>query len=80
MAYRGKRVNRFQCANPVVGEVPAHSLGRPEIVFDLEPLAAFYASKGVLITGAAGSIGSVLSLAIGRLGCTHLATPDQFDS
>ncbi len=56
-----------------------YSLKRPEISFDLAPLKAFYADKRVLITGAAGSIGSALSLELARLGCAHLAMLDQFD-
>jgi FlaA1/EpsC-like NDP-sugar epimerase len=56
-----------------------HSLGRPEVEFDLAPLKAFYADRRVLITGAAGSIGSALSIELARLGCAHLAMLDQFD-
>jgi O-antigen biosynthesis protein WbqV len=54
-------------------------LGRPEMRFDLGALTSFYAGKRVLITGAAGSIGSALSLELARLGCAHLAMLDQFD-
>ncbi len=56
-----------------------YSLDRPEVRFDLALLKAFYADKRVLITGAAGSIGSALSLELARLGCAHLAMLDQFD-
>jgi O-antigen biosynthesis protein WbqV len=56
-----------------------YSLGRPEVSFDLAALKAFYADKRVLITGAAGSVGSALSLELARLGCAHLAMLDQFD-
>lgn len=56
-----------------------YSLGRSEIEFDLAPLKAFYADKRVVITGAAGSIGSALALELARLGCAHLTMLDQFD-
>ena len=56
-----------------------YCLGRPEVRFDLAALKAFYADKRVLITGAAGSVGSALSLELARLGCAHLAMLDQFD-
>jgi FlaA1/EpsC-like NDP-sugar epimerase len=56
-----------------------YCLGRPEVRFDLEALKAFYADKRVLITGAAGSVGSALALELARLGCAHLAMLDQFD-
>jgi FlaA1/EpsC-like NDP-sugar epimerase len=56
-----------------------YCLGRPEVRFDLDALKAFYADKRVLITGAAGSVGSALSLELARLGCAHLAMLDQFD-
>lgn len=55
------------------------SLGRPEVDFDVAALKSFYADKRVLITGAAGSVGSALSLQLARLGCAHLAMLDQFD-
>jgi FlaA1/EpsC-like NDP-sugar epimerase len=56
-----------------------YCLGRPEVRFDLAALKAFYADKRVLITGAAGSVGSALSIELARLGCAHLAMLDQFD-
>ena len=56
-----------------------YCLGRPEVGFDLAVLKAFYADKRVLITGAAGSVGSALALELARLGCAHLAMLDQFD-
>jgi FlaA1/EpsC-like NDP-sugar epimerase len=56
-----------------------YSLDRPQMRFDLGALHEFYAGKRVLITGAAGSIGSALSLELARLGCAHLAMLDQFD-
>lgn len=56
-----------------------HPLGRTEVMFDLDALRPFYANKRILITGAAGSIGSALALELARLGCAHLAMLDQFD-
>jgi len=54
-------------------------LGRPEVRFDLAALKPFYADKRVLVTGAAGSVGSELCLQLAQLGCAHLAMLDQFD-
>lgn len=55
------------------------SLNRPEGQFDFAALKAFFATKRVLITGAAGSVGAALSLKLAKLGCAHLAMLDQFD-
>jgi O-antigen biosynthesis protein WbqV len=57
----------------------AFSLGRPEVQFDARAQRVFYANKRVLITGAAGSVGSALALQLARFGCAHLAMLDQFD-
>lgn len=54
-------------------------LGRTPVKFDLPKLGDFYRDKRVLVTGAAGSIGSELSLQLASLGCGHLAMLDQFD-
>lgn len=55
------------------------SLGRNEVRFDLAALAPFYANRRILVTGAAGSIGSALCLQLAQMGCAHLAMLDQFD-
>lgn len=55
------------------------ALRRPEGQFDLAALSAFFFNKRVVITGAAGSVGSALSLQLAQLGCAHLAMLDQFD-
>jgi FlaA1/EpsC-like NDP-sugar epimerase len=55
------------------------SLGRPEVRFDLAGLGEFYKTKRVLVTGAAGSVGSALCKQLAELGCAHLAMLDQFD-
>jgi len=55
------------------------SLGRPEVSFDLASLSSFYATKRVLVTGAAGSVGAALCKQLAELGCAHLAMLDQFD-
>lgn len=55
------------------------SLGRPEVRYDLAGLRPFYRDKRVLVTGAAGSIGSALCLQLAELGCGHLALLDHFD-
>ena len=57
----------------------AYSLGRPEAQFDTAAQRAFYANKRVLITGAAGSVGSALALRLAQYNCAHLAMLDQFD-
>lgn len=54
-------------------------LERAEVSFDLSALSSFYSDKRVLITGAAGSVGSALAHQLGQLGCAHLAMLDQFD-
>lgn len=54
-------------------------LNRAERAFDMGGLRSHFADKRVLITGAAGSIGSALALELARLGCAHLALLDQFD-
>lgn len=54
-------------------------LGRTEFEFDLSALAEFYKDKRILVTGAAGSIGSELCIRLAMLGCEHLAMLDQFD-
>lgn len=55
------------------------ALRRPEGQFDPLALKAFFLGKRVLITGAAGSVGSALCLKLAKLGCAHLAMLDQFD-
>jgi O-antigen biosynthesis protein WbqV len=55
------------------------SLGRPEVRFDLSALRPFYGASRVLVTGAAGSVGSALCTQLAQLGCAHLAMLDQFD-
>lgn len=55
------------------------SLQRSEEQFDYAALKAFFATKRVLITGAAGSVGAALSEKLAKLGCAHLAMLDQFD-
>lgn len=59
--------------------MPFYTLGRPELTFDLGALRAFFAGRRVLVTGAAGSVGSALSARLAQLGCAHLAMLDQFD-
>jgi FlaA1/EpsC-like NDP-sugar epimerase len=54
-------------------------LGRTQIQFDVGALGAFYRNKRILVTGAAGSIGSELCLRLAEMGCAHLAMLDQFD-
>ncbi len=57
----------------------SYALDRPEGCFDAGLQQTFFANKRVLITGAAGSIGSALALQLARFGCAHLAMLDQFD-
>lgn len=57
----------------------AYTLGRPERRFDAALQRRFFADKSVLITGAAGSVGSALALKLAQLGCRKLALLDQFD-
>lgn len=54
-------------------------LGRTQVQFDVGALGAFYRNKRILVTGAAGSIGSELCLRLAEMGCAHLAMLDQFD-
>jgi O-antigen biosynthesis protein WbqV len=55
------------------------ALKRQEARFDTDSLKGFYRGKRVLITGAAGSVGSALALQLAELGCAHLALLDHFD-
>lgn len=55
------------------------ALNRPEGQFDFTALKPFFANKRILVTGAAGSVGSALCLKLAKLGCGHLAMLDQFD-
>lgn len=52
---------------------------RAEQNFERNGIAQFFANKRVVVTGAAGSIGSALALELAELGCSHLALLDQFD-
>lgn len=54
-------------------------LKRPEGQFDFSVVGGYFANKRVLITGAAGSVGSALSMQLATIGCAHLAMLDQFD-
>ena len=54
-------------------------LHRPEGHFDFSTIGPFFANKRVLITGAAGSVGSALCLKLAELGCSHLSMLDQND-
>lgn len=54
-------------------------LGRPERRFETEKLKRFFAAKRVLITGAAGSIGSALAERLAEIGCAQLSLLDHFD-
>lgn len=55
------------------------ALRRSKISFDTAALQAFYAGKTVLVTGAAGSIGSALSEQLATMDCRRLVMLDQFD-
>lgn len=55
------------------------ALKRQETRFDTTALRSFYEGKRVLVTGAAGSVGSALCLQLAELGCARLAMLDQFD-
>jgi O-antigen biosynthesis protein WbqV len=55
------------------------ALRRPEGQFDFAALKSFFANKRVLVTGAAGSVGSALCMKLANLGCAHLGMLDQFD-
>lgn len=57
----------------------AYHLGRTEADFDFAGLRDFYYGKRVLVTGAAGSVGSAVCTKLAELGCAHLAMLDQFD-
>jgi FlaA1/EpsC-like NDP-sugar epimerase len=54
-------------------------LGRAERSFNLTELASCYDGKRVLITGAAGSVGSALALELALLGCSELTLLDHYD-
>lgn len=52
---------------------------RSERRFDEEAQRRVFANKSVLITGAAGSIGSALAIKLAAIGCRHLHLLDHFD-
>jgi O-antigen biosynthesis protein WbqV len=54
-------------------------LNRPQARFDDAAIARFFARKRVLITGAAGSVGSALAQALASLECEAVALLDHFD-
>ena len=54
-------------------------LKRQETRFDTNSLRSFYEGKRVLVTGAAGSVGSALCQQLAELGCASLAMLDHFD-
>lgn len=54
-------------------------IGRSEKQFETEALTRFFAGKRVLVTGAAGSIGSALAERLAQFGCAHLFLLDHFD-
>jgi O-antigen biosynthesis protein WbqV len=55
------------------------TLNRPEACFDDVAIARFFDGKRVLITGAAGSVGSALARALARLGSARIGLLDHFD-
>lgn len=55
------------------------ALKRPKSNFDTAALQSFFRDKCVLVTGAAGSIGSALSEQLATMGCARLVMLDQFD-
>jgi O-antigen biosynthesis protein WbqV len=55
------------------------ALKRQETRFDTDRLKGFYQGKRVLVTGAAGSVGSALCLQLAELGCARLAMLDHLD-
>lgn len=57
----------------------SYALKRPERRFEPANLKRFFAGKRVLITGAAGSIGSALAQRLAELGCKQLSLLDHFD-
>lgn len=54
-------------------------LGRGQVCFNVEALRSFYRTKRILVTGAAGSVGSELCMQLAQLSCAHLAVLDQSD-
>lgn len=55
------------------------ALKRSKSDFDVAALHAFYRGKCVMITGAAGSVGSALAEELASVGCARLVLLDQFD-
>jgi FlaA1/EpsC-like NDP-sugar epimerase len=56
---------------------PEALIGRPAIDFDQERLRGFYQGREVLVTGAAGSIGSEIARQLAALGVSRLTVLDQ---
>ena len=55
-------------------------LGRPEIEISMEAIAANFRDKTILVTGAAGSIGSELCRQLARFGIRHLIMFDNAET
>lgn len=54
-------------------------LHRDKTRFDLKSLGSYYAGKKILVTGAAGSVGSALCEQLAEIGCARLIMLDHFD-
>jgi|CXWL01.1.fsa_nt_gi O-antigen biosynthesis protein WbqV len=57
----------------------SYTMGRSERAFDLGELKSFFSNRRVLVTGAAGSVGSALALQLAQMGCARLGLLDHFD-
>jgi FlaA1/EpsC-like NDP-sugar epimerase len=73
-------IDGSSCVNQLRNVQPEDLLGRPPVSLDLAPVAADLRSRVILLTGAAGSIGSELARQIALFAPARLVLLDQAES
>jgi FlaA1/EpsC-like NDP-sugar epimerase len=73
-------IDGASCANQLRSVQPEDLLGRPPVTLDLAPVAADLRNRVILLTGAAGSIGSALARQIAPFAPARVVLLDQAES